>query len=1110
MKQILGNIFIISIILTIRNVISQEVPSFRIVAPQTLCKSEVNETAAKHPDGVTISFQPKDGIKLSYKFKIFFKILGPEPLTQRETLLVWKAVRALEQQLNAKQRLEISKDNMAVISKSQVVPGVSYIFHIVGITDAGETTREQVFTLEYADGVLQNSNVPEGINFLLIGSEEIVANMQYNIMAKVTFCKPKYDYYIQWQLEEIDEKYKELEHTISSVLAIPANVLMADRKTSVEAQVREWGSKRLLAREVLMVEVLNKGFQAMIIPTAARIGEGTSLTFRTYVRHFDQIMEISIKWLLRDANTKVVLSSRDDNENEFKFKFEKAGLYQVLANVTINDISTRVKSEVEVISQLFVSYNFQEVPNLNPSSNEEFKFSVLALNLVGNCEASWLSAQEEGFKFIPGGILDKEYYGYTKVSNFEKYYLEEIIDFGNSTVNREITLHIPKWELKNELTWPGFEGDAMYKFRLDVTCPKPFQQSEQQMLEEDGEEQPWKKVVTSYFTIDLHTNAPPQALTVSTKPLEGIALKTIFTINSQEAKDLLLDSPVSYELRIRMDQFELSFGKYFQYKTWEVILPYTVNRLQIWVEICDIRQACSKVTNDTQLSLRYEDLTDVVYEDYVKNVNSLFMRTDFQEAFNYVTMALITFRNGGSKYRERFQNYAKVLISKEIDKLLEQPENHIYISPDTKHLLVEKSKEVLDFTGQLDKGTIEKLLDILENLIETPKIEEKRFKRQLRRFKRIVNQNQDLYQRTQLLLLEDLLKTEEYSPEAINRFIEKTSILAQKLCLKKNLSKETLKTSLVSLTLKQIKGDNLQQPSSTQITEDIFDKLILQFKALDPKILQNANKYCLVIKSFNFQNKLQEEDDTSLIQYNIYEILDDNQLKELKLEATNSVAANVQLDIYPSEQRVNKCFMKTSYTAQWSSETCKSAELGKFLRCSCSQTGFLKTALIAATPTTTTFKALINNDIPQTTPLGFTSAEALPTFISLTTARTSTPILTQQTTTFSFTNAPSTISTPSDSNFQPTPRTSSNIQVQPTTSMDEIQKASPISYIIPLILILILLILGMLFLLYRRRLQQSTILAKNLPPSTILEYRKPASGIRYANIPDDHMLSGNF
>lgn len=1090
-------------LLKIYQISSEEVPSFRIIAPQNLCKHNESETGAKPPEGVTITFQPKDGIKLSYKFKIFFKILGTEPLTQRETLLVWKAVRALEQHLNSKERLQIMKNNMALIKKSQVVPGVSYIFHVVGITDAGETSREQVFTIDYAEGVLQNSNVPEGINFLLIGSEEIVASIEYSVMAKVTFCKTKNDFYIQWKVSDLEEKYQVIENTIASVLLIPPNALSAERKTAIEAEVREMDTNRLLAKDVIWVEVLNKGFQAIVIPCAARIGEGTSLTFRLFLRNYDRVQQMEIKWLLKEAATNEALQTREDNENYFKVLFKKPGSYQVYAQVKINDIVTKVKSEIEVISSIFISYDFQEIPNLNPSSYEEFKFSVMVMNMVANCEASWLSAQEEGFKLIPSGLLDKEHYGYTKISNLEKYYLEEIIDFTNSTVNREITLNIPTKHIKTDIMWPGFEGDSMYKFRLDVTCPKPFAENTQLGQQE---EEPWKKVVTSYFTIDIHTNAPPQAALVLIEPLQGEALKTVFHINSQEAKDLLLDAPVSYEMKIIMDQFELQFGKYFQYKTWETILPYAQKPLQIQVEICDIRQACSIIKNDTKITINYVEFTEPEYKDYQDKINGLFMRKDFQEALNYLIMATITFKNSESSLNEKWQYYMKLTLNKEVDKLLEQPTNKIYISSDAKLIFVVKCKELLDYTHLMSKETLEKLLEILENLMDFSDSKqdlqkEARFKRSNARMKRIVNHSQELYTKTQLTLLEDLLKSEEYSAQALQNFIQKITNLAKKMCLNEDVTQESLKSSLVTLTLRKLQGDFLQQ-QTTQINENVFDKLVLQFKNINMNFIKPQAKYCLIIKSYNFKENLQ--DDISLIEYNIYEILSTTELQEMKLDEPNKAPTKVQLDIYPLEQHVNKCLMKSSYTAPWSSEPCKSLVIGKFLRCSCSQTGFLKTALVHIP---TTQKTIINNEILSTV------MSSLPTFNSLTTRPaniyTTTTISTRAILTTAIATTPASVLTSTTIK----PEVNNDMQINPSSTLsnkDVIQKASPMTYIIPLIFVLLLMLLGILYVLYRRRLSQTTKSPITVPPAAVLPFRKPASGIRYANIYDDHLLSGNF
>lgn len=1099
MRKFIKNILFITILLLKSfEILNEEVPSFRIIAPQNLCKQNDNETGIKQPDGVTITFQPKDGIKLSYKFKIFFKMIGPDPLTQRETLLVWRAVRALEQRLNSNERLQIMKNNMALIKKSHVIPGVSYIFHVVGITDAGETSREQIFKIDYADGVLQNSNVPEGINLLIIGSEEIVASIEYVVIAKVSFCKPKEDYYIKWKILDIDEKYQMIENTISSTLLVPPLALSSDRKTAIEAEVKENETNKLLAKDVIWVEVLNKGFQVLIVPCAARIGQGSYLTFRLFLHTYDSVHQLEIKWIVQDVATEEVFLEKEDNKNYFKMQFDKLGTYQVMANVKINDIVTKVKADIEVVSSVFISYDFQDVPNLSPSPNEEFKFSVLVMNMVANCNASWLSAQEEGFRFIPSGTLDKEHYGYTKISNLEKYYLEEIIDFTNSTVSREITLSIPAKHIKTDIMWPGLEGDSMYKFRLDVTCPKPFAEGNQQGISED---EPWKKVATSYFTIDINTNAPPHAVSLLIEPLHGIALKTIFNFNCQDAKDLLLDSPVSYEMKITIGTFELSFGKYFEYKTWQTILPYTQQALKVQVEICDIRKACSVIKNDTELTVDYEVLSMEDYILYEEKVVGLFTRTDFQDALNYILMVTITLKNSGSSLYEKWHNFVKTTLNKQIDKLLEEPEHKVYISSDSKLMFVVKSKEILDYIQSMTKEMLEKLLEILENLMDFPEsktdIEQhERFKR-LSRTKRIINHSQELNTKTQLILLEDLLKSEKYSSQALQRFVDKITNLAKKMCLNNNDSQDSLKSSLVTLTIKKIQGDFLQH-HATQINENIFDKLILQFKASNMKFIKPKAQYCLIIKSYNFKENLQ--DDISLIEYNVYEVnSDENQLEELKLE-DNKIkhSSSVQLDIYPLEQNVNKCLMKTSYTAAWSSESCKSLVIGKFLRCSCSHTGFLKAAFISM-PTTS--MPIINS--------GMTS---LPTFTSLTTRQITTTTSMSYTTTIDIFATSSTLANTIPSTSPSDKKVINNdMQINPTFSHTPyVQKASSITYILPLIFVILLLILAILYVLHRRRLRQASKLPMNVPPYSVLENRKPASGIAYANIYDNHLLSGNF
>ncbi|XP_055905166.1 uncharacterized protein LOC129940746 [Eupeodes corollae] len=217
--------------------LAQTLPSFRIIAPQTICKHENNGSLTSSPQAVVVGLQPRDGMKLSYKVRIFFKSTPNRVRSQRNTLLVWKAIRSLENRLNVKERIQISKQNMFSINKTEVEPGVIYMFHIVGITDAGEVSKQQLFTMKYTDGMLERNETQAGLNFLLIGAESTVASIPYTITARVSFCKPRYDYYLRWKMLGLDEEFQDLLHTTGTVLKIPANSLIAGKEYEVQAAV---------------------------------------------------------------------------------------------------------------------------------------------------------------------------------------------------------------------------------------------------------------------------------------------------------------------------------------------------------------------------------------------------------------------------------------------------------------------------------------------------------------------------------------------------------------------------------------------------------------------------------------------------------------------------------------------------------------------------------------------------------------------------------------------------------------------------------------------------------------------------------------------------------
>lgn len=169
------------------------------MAPQTICgKAEEPDqgNTTSTAEEVVISFQPRNGDKLHYKFQLFFKTI--EHRSQRKTLQIWHAVRNLEKKLNFDNWENISAENLLSISTPELIPGVDYFFHINGTSEKNETSKEKYFQLSFADGKLKHNDAKEDLNFNLLGSEVLLPNQRLLVTALTKFCNPRFDYYVSF------------------------------------------------------------------------------------------------------------------------------------------------------------------------------------------------------------------------------------------------------------------------------------------------------------------------------------------------------------------------------------------------------------------------------------------------------------------------------------------------------------------------------------------------------------------------------------------------------------------------------------------------------------------------------------------------------------------------------------------------------------------------------------------------------------------------------------------------------------------------------------------------------------------------------------------------
>ncbi|XP_055850348.1 uncharacterized protein LOC129914922 [Episyrphus balteatus] len=1082
-------------------------PSFRIIAPQTICKHENNGSLTSNPQAVVVGLQPRDGMKLSYKVRIFFKSTASRVRSQRNTLLVWKAIRSLENRINVKERMQISKQNMFSINKTEVEPGVIYMFHIVGITDAGEVSKQQLFTMKYTDGVLERNETKAGLNFLLIGAESTVASIPYTITARVSFCKPRYDYYLRWKMLGLDEEFQDVLHTTGTVLKIPPNSLIAGKEYEVQATVIQSDNSLELAQDFITVQVMKRGFQAYIIPTAVKIGLNKPAIFEVFIQEFDNnCEELDIIWECTANDGGKCPPTETVNSTKFEFVFKTQGSYEISATLKLGELTRSIRAEVTIDPTVYLSFEFSNIPSLVPSAGQALQFSVLMVDLIPNCKAGWSTAQEEGFVFIPPEEIG-DGFATVEIKDLEKEYLSEIADFGNSTSNKEIVLNIPTASGK----WQGLKGDANYKFRLDTVCPGPYDPNDVESV---------KRKVVSSFEFVVYTNSPPIGGELHVKPLNGSALQTVFEISSDSAKDLLLDGPLSYEFIIQVGQYNISLGKFYEFKSLDTQLPYSDPSVKVMSRVCDIRGACN-INLGPIVKVDPIEYSQEETELIENRIREAFERTDFNEAQNLMLMAGLTYKNSPNTLEvfEKFKTFATNLLRKEIDKQYESPTEKYYISKEDVVNFISQTKVNLEILDIKDPGLLEKLLDLLDLAAEE---NNDGAYANIENFRRRKKRNLDsesvvlplegrsiidaAYVRMNLNLIEKIMQS--YSggnmQKEKSKLAQKIPVLASKMCNSDLITKESIYSSIAAIDVEKMTGSHLIEKTFT--IANYFAKETGHYQIKIPKLKSRVKYYCVAF--IQFPEDYFDGDKQFSYRIQIIDLATSLPIKEVESPSESTV---VGFKMSRTDNKNDICLMRKML--EWSPEFCSTKQLTDFqILCECRNFGFVKTGKrqnyiqddvvtigsLTTNPLISAISPPSDNIINKPT----TNEIILPSSPSPTLPTTADPTTLSQ--------SPPTKPPPKQPTAAQPPPGKPPLNTKDKDSEERIVTASPLSYIIPLIgLLLILLVIGAVIF-YRRR--KRSILGNSVPGFDIMVTypREPRPGLKYAKFYDEHLMTGNF
>jgi hypothetical protein len=188
------------------------------------------------------------------------------------------------------------------------------------------------------------------------------------------------------------------------------------------------------------------------------------------------------------------------------------------------------------------------------NSVESHEFVATIVDLVPKCTAIWSLVADEGFG--EPLVENVSNLGSISIQDYEEHFLNELVDYDNSTLSKDITMTIPADTLK---------ANEKYKFRLNINCPEPIND----LNATD------RKNVMTFYDIIVETNGPPSTLELEIFPQEGIPMKQSFKFSTGAGKDRQSDYPLKYSFGYKVNDLPIVVGSFFENQVTHTQLPYS-------------------------------------------------------------------------------------------------------------------------------------------------------------------------------------------------------------------------------------------------------------------------------------------------------------------------------------------------------------------------------------------------------------------------------------------------------------------------------------------------------------------------------------------------------
>ncbi|XP_048486229.1 uncharacterized protein LOC105382408 [Plutella xylostella] len=561
-------ITLITVIIAV--IIDAQKPTFRILAPQFVCPKD-DKAIIEKPEETVIMVQTAAGQDLDMRWTVRWTPL--QQPSQRDTLMVWRAVRALEAKLNAPQPVPY----VYVIENEQLLRGVDFKFTVTG-SSHGVTSDPKTFHIDNSAGDSKLQHV-EGradlFSISLLGSQVAYADVEYVLEALVTMCTPTEDYHFQWTVQSVSTDAKvDVSSERGARLAVPAMSMVADLAYNAQVDVIKTSSGAFLTHAILPFSVLRRGLEVYLSADQLAVSVDTPFYLEASVFSHDFYADdLKHEWsCLKNDEPCDLFTNEDSNEILIDPGIPEAGKYEISVTVTVKDEFGSAKMIVEAVESVLPVLQVSPVARV-VNAGAQVSLTVNATRVAPSCSITWYFMAEEqmhtslgegncsGSECQHGVPLTETLTIYSLEENF----LNELADFSNETEWRQVTAEMA-----------GNAGRA--RILVECGCSLALGCTTQGFV---------------YADVMFQVNTIPMPGIIMVSPPIGVALESIHRISTLAVVDP--DTPLKYSFYCGLGaENSLLLGFYYEHLSIETFLPYVEGGTEVWVEVCDARDACQR------------------------------------------------------------------------------------------------------------------------------------------------------------------------------------------------------------------------------------------------------------------------------------------------------------------------------------------------------------------------------------------------------------------------------------------------------------------------------------------------------------------------------------